>query len=310
MGNEVDRHPEQDPAGSNVASPAPAGADPADFAGRLMQRLGTTAELLGRRVLGEPVPLDSFGLDRELTEQVVAPALRPLYRSWFKVDAQRMDLVPASGPALLVANHSGVLPWDALMLAVAVHDEAPGRRLLRLLAADLVFDVPVLGRLARSAGAVNARVSDAEALLDAGELVGVFPEGFRGTGKLYRDRYRLQRFGRGGFVSVALRTGAPIIPCAVVGAEEAHPMLADVPALARALKLPYFPITPTWPLLGPLGLAPLPASWTIRLADPVPTAHLGAAAADDPGQVQELADRVKSEIARMLTDLVPGVDRA
>ncbi len=297
MDPELDRQPEPGPAGAGDAA--------LDLASRLARGFAATAEVVARRLAGEPVEVDAFGLDRQLTERVVAPALRPLYRSWFKVDAQRMGVLPATGPALVVANHSGVLPWDALMLAVAVHDEGPGQRLLRLLAADLVFDLPVLGRLARSAGAVNARMSDAEALLRAGELVGVFPEGFRGLGKAYRDRYHLQRFGRGGFVSVALRTGTPIVPCAIVGAEEAHPMIADVPALARALDLPYFPITPTWPLLGPLGLAPLPAKWTIRLADPVPTAHLSPAAADDPELVRDLADRVKAEIAGMLEDMVP-----
>lgn len=272
---------------------------------RFARSLADAAGVLGRRALGQTAAVDGFGLDTEMTDLVIAPLLRPLYRSWFDVDAQRLAVLPDEGPALVVSNHSGVLPWDAAMLAVAVHDETPEHRFLRLLAADLVFDTPLLGWVARGGGATRARPADAEALLRAGELVGVFPEGFRGTGKLYRDRYRLQRFGRGGFVAVALRTGAPIVPCAVVGAEESHPMLADVPALARALGIPYFPITPTWPLLGPLGLVPLKASWTIRLADPIPTAHLGPGAADDPDVVRALADRVRDTVADMLDDILP-----
>lgn len=279
----------------------PAGG-PADGGG---PGLAGVARVLARRVLGEPVERDRFGLDREFTAAVVAPALRPLYRSWFHVRAEGFDRLPADGPALVVANHSGVLPWDAVMLALAVHDEAPGARLLRLLAADLVFDLPLIGRVARAAGATTANPAEGAALLRAGELVGVFPEGFRGTGKLYRDRYRLQRFGRGGFVRLALRTGAPIVPCAVVGAEEAHPMLADLPSVARALGIPYFPITPTWPLLGPLGLAPLPARWAIRLGDPVPTAAYGADGADDPELVTRIADDVRDTIAAMLDELLP-----
>ncbi len=298
---------------TGLPPPAPLSTEPsvgADIT-RVARSLAGAAGVLGRRVLGErdlegAATVDGFGLDAELTDRVIAPLLRPLYRSWFKVDTQRLDVLPREGPALVVSNHSGVLPWDAAMLAVAVHDETPDHRYLRLLAADLVFNTPLLGWIARSGGATHARPADAEALLTAGELVGVFPEGFRGTGKLYRDRYRLQRFGRGGFVAVALRTGAPIIPCAVVGAEESHPMLADVPVLARALGIPYFPITPTWPLLGPLGLAPMPASWTIRLGDPVPTAHLGPDAADDPELVHALADRVRDTIAEMLDELLPA----
>ena len=293
-----------------VEQPSPDGAPTGgpSFTGeitRFARSLAGPAGVLGRRALGEAATVDGFGLDTELTDLVIAPLLRPLYRSWFDVDAQRLAVLPDEGPALVVSNHSGVLPWDAAMLALAVHDETSEHRFLRLLAADLVFDTPLLGWVARGGGATRARPADAEALLRAGELVGVFPEGFRGTGKLYRDRYRLQRFGRGGFVAVALRTGAPIVPCAVVGAEESHPMLADVPALARALGIPYFPITPTWPLLGPLGLAPLPASWTIRLADPIPTAHLGAGAADDPDLVRALADRVRDTVADMLDDILP-----
>jgi 1-acyl-sn-glycerol-3-phosphate acyltransferase len=182
---------------------------------------------------------------------------------------------------------------------VAVHDLRPARRHLRLLGADLVFRIPVLSELARKSGGTVACNPDAERLLRGGELVGVFPEGFKGVGKLYADRYKLQRFGRGGFVSAALRTGTPIIPVAIVGAEETYPMLADIKPLARLLKLPYFPVTPTFPWLGPLGMVPLPSKWMIEFCPPIPTAHL-IDSADDPLVVFNLSDQVRETIQQTL----------
>lgn len=256
------------------------------------------ARFVERRLTGE-APTDVFGYDAELTDTVLAPLLRPLAKSWFRVDVQGIEHVPTAGAALVAANHSGVLPWDALMIALALHDRAPAGRPLRLLGADLVFSVPVLADLARRGGATLACVDDAERLFAGGELVGVFPEGFRGIGKPYSERYRLRPFGRGGFVSVALRAGVPIIPCAVVGAEESYPMLADAAGLARRLGWPYFPITPTFPWLGPLGAVPLPGSWTIRFAPPVPT----AGRADSPATVVELTEQVRSTVQQLIDDI-------
>jgi 1-acyl-sn-glycerol-3-phosphate acyltransferase len=207
--------------------------------------------------------------------------LRPLYRRWFRVEVSGIEHVPDSGAALIVANHSGTIALDAAMLAVAVHDEHPRERFLRLLGADLVFRMPVLSELARKSGGTLACNPDAERLLRSGELVGVFPEGFKGTGKAFADRYKLQRFGRGGFVSAALRTGTPIIPVSIVGAEEIYPKLGNIRPLARLLGAPYFPITPTFPWLGPLGLIPLPSKWLIEFGEPISTVG-GADAADDP----------------------------
>ena len=167
-----------------------------------------------------------------------------------------------------------------------MHDEHPAHRHLRLLGADLVFRMPVLSELARKSGGTLACNPDAERLLRAGELVGVFPEGFKGVGKPYSDRYKLQRFGRGGFVSAALRTGTPIIPVAIVGAEEIYPMLGDIKPLARLLGMPYFPVTPTFPWLGPLGLVPLPSKWLIEFCEPIPTAHLRRLGGRPDGRVQ------------------------
>jgi 1-acyl-sn-glycerol-3-phosphate acyltransferase len=214
-----------------------------------------------------------------------------------------MEHLPAKGAALVVANHSGTVALDALMLALAVHDEHPEQRYLRLLGADLVFRMPFLSELARKHGSTLACNPDAERLLRKGELVGVFPEGFKGIGKLFRDRYRLQRFGRGGFVSAALRTGAPIIPVSIVGAEETYPMLGNLKPLARLLGTPYFPVTPTFPWLGPLGLIPLPSKWYLEFGAPIP-ADGGEDQADDPLAVFNLADQVRETIQHNLHQLL------
>ena len=266
------------------------------------RRVAGALAFLRRRLTGE-YEVDEFGFDPELTDAVLHPLLRPLYRDWFRVGVRGIEQLPAKGAALVVANHSGTLALDALMLALAVHDEHPEQRHLRLLGADLVFRMPVVSELARKHGSTLACNPDAERLLRKGELVGVFPEGFKGIGKLYRDRYKLQRFGRGGFVSAALRTGAPIIPVSIVGAEETYPMLGNLKSVARLLGTPYFPVTPTFPWLGPLGLIPLPSKWYIQFGSPIP-ADLGADQADDPLVVFNLADQVRETIQQSLHQLL------
>src|SRR5262249_39122896 len=182
---------------------------------------------------------------------------------------------------------------DAVMLQVGLLDEHRAARSLRLLSADLVYTVPMLAALARKSGHVPASQEQAERLLRSGELVGVFPEGFKGIGKPFADRYRLQRFGRGGFARVAMRTGVPIIPCAIVGAEEIYPMVANLPEVAARLKLPYFPVTPLFPLFGLLGVIPLPSKWIIEFGDPVPTDGFTADQWEDRDVILELAGKVK-----------------
>ena len=252
-------------------------------------------EFLGRRVLGE-YEIDEFGHDPDLVEHVLAPLLRPLYRYWWRVETRGLENVPDSGPALVVGNHAGTLPFDALMVALALLDEHPAHRTLRMLAADLAFDLPVVAPLARKSGNTLACAEDATRLLEAGELVGVWPEGYKGLGKPYRERYHLQRFGRGGFVEIALRTGAPIVPVAVVGSEEIYPMLANLRRIARLLGLPYFPVTPTFPALGPLGAIPLPSKWLIEFCPPIETAGLGPDAVLDPMVLFDLTDQVRDAI--------------
>jgi 1-acyl-sn-glycerol-3-phosphate acyltransferase len=257
-----------------------------------------------RRRLSGDYTVDEFGFDADLAGSVLAPALRPLYERWFRVETIGLHHVPDTGGALVVANHSGTLPLDALMTIQALHDEHPAGRRLRLLGADLMFKLPVLGELARKNGATLACNADAERLMSSGELVGVFPEGFKGIGKPFKDRYKLQRFGRGGFVSAALRTGVPIIPCSIVGAEEIYPKIGDIAPLARLLGAPYFPITPTFPLLGPLGLVPLPSKWYIEFGEPISLDAYTPADAEDPMLVFNLTDQVRETIQHTLYRLL------
>jgi 1-acyl-sn-glycerol-3-phosphate acyltransferase len=267
------------------------------------QRVAETLSFVRRRLTGDFM-VDEFGFDEDFTEHAYLPLLRPLYRRWFRVEVRGIENIPTEGGALVVANHSGTIAMDSLMTQVAVHDEHPNGRYLRMLGADLVFQSPVIGEVARKSGSTLATNADAERLLAAGELVGVWPEGFKGIGKPFSERYKLQRFGRGGFVSAALRTGTPIIPCSIVGAEEIYPMVGNMKTVARLLGVPYAPITPTWPLLGPLGLVPLPSKWIIEFGSPVETADLGPGAADDPMLVFDLTDQVRETIQQTLYSLL------
>ena len=267
----------------------------------LERALAGGLSFLRRRISGE-YEVDEFGFDPDLNASVLLPLARLLYDHWFRVELHGLENVPEHGGALLVANHSGTVPLDAVMLQVGLHDSV--ERNLRLLGADLVYQVPFLAHLARKSGHTLACPQDADRLLRQGELVGVFPEGFKGVGKPYDERYRLQRFGRGGFVATALRAGVPIIPCSVVGAEEIYPKIADLRPLARLLGLPYFPVTPTWPLLGPLGLVPLPSKWMIRFGEPILLEDYGPEQADDPMVVFDLTDQIRETIQHQLYDLL------
>jgi 1-acyl-sn-glycerol-3-phosphate acyltransferase len=263
------------------------------------EQVGRSLEFLRRRALGE-YAIDEFGFDAELNDTVLMAALRPLYRRWFRVEVRGIENIPSEGGALLVGNHAGTIGLDAAMVQLAILDEHPAHRHLRALGAELVFSLPLVGMLARKAGGTLACNADAERLLRAGELVGVWPEGYKGTGKPFSERYRLQRFGRGGFVSAALGAGVPIVPCSVVGSEEIYPMLGNARLLARLFGLPYFPITPTFPWLGALGLVPLPSKWVIEFGEPIETAGFGEAAAEDPMLVFEITDQVRETIQHNL----------
>jgi 1-acyl-sn-glycerol-3-phosphate acyltransferase len=266
------------------------------------ERVAGALRFVRRRLTGE-YEVDEFGFDPEFTETFIHPMLRVFKERYFRIETTGVEHLPRDSAALIVANHSGTLPMDALMLGITVHDESPNHRHLRLLGADLVFRIPILSELARKSGSTLACNPDVERLLRSDELVGVFPEGFKGIGKPYRDRYKLQRFGRGGFVSAALRTGTPIIPASIVGAEEIYPIIANVRPLAKMTGLPYVPVTPLFPWLGPLGLLPLPSKWLIEFGEPIKTAELSADA-DDPIVVFNLADQVRETIQQTLHEML------
>lgn len=265
---------------------------------------GALAALLAswRRRLEGDFTVDDYGFDAEFTQQFVLAVLRPIADKWFRIEVRGAENVPEDGGALIVSNHSGTLPVDAMMTSVVVHDQTG--RFLRPLGADLVFRLPIVSSMARRTGATLACNEDAERMLSGGELVGVWPEGFKGIGKPYSERYRLQRFGRGGFVSAAMRTGVPIVPLSVVGAEEIYPMIGNLPVLARILGVPYIPVTPTFPLLGPLGLVPLPSKWLMEFGEPIRTDELEDGAADDPMLVFDVTDQVRETIQQSLFTLL------
>ena len=251
-------------------------------------------EAITRRLSGD-YEEDDFGLDEEFAEAAL-PFLEFLYERWWRVHVEGVTNVPAHGRALIVANHAGILPWDAAMIGVALQREHPLPRYPRFTVLDWAFDLPYVSVAIRKLGGVPASPYNALRLLEQEELVAVFPEGTMGTQKLYRDRYRLERFGRGGFVEIALRSGAPILPVAIVGSEEIHPKLAEAPLLARAAGSPFFPITPTFPFLGPLGAIPLPSRWRIEFCEPIEVAEFGPDAAEDRALVFELSEHVRELI--------------
>jgi len=295
------------PSKEELPPPPPPPSDQPGQAEDAMAQLAAWMEeavaFIQRRLRGD-YAVDEFGFDPELNDQVLMGLVRPLYRSWFRVETSGLEHVPAEGGALVVANHSGTLAFDAVMTQVALLDDHPAHRHLRMLGANLVFATPFIGQVARAAGHTLACQPDAQRLLDRGEIVGVWPEGFKGIGKPFSERYKLQRFGRGGFVETAVRARVPIIPTAIVGAEEIYPMIAESKVLARILGLPYFPITPTFPWLGPAGLIPLPSKWYIHFGEPISTEDLPDNAADDPMIVFNLTDQVREQVQQMIYRLL------
>ena len=266
-------------------------------------KLAAAIAYVRRRIEGD-YAVDEFGYDPHFTENVVLPLLRPIYEKWFRIEVRGIENIPAEGGALIVANHSGTIAIDSVMTQVAIHEEHPEHRVMRALGADLVFQTPFLGTYARRTGSTLAANTDAERLFAKGELVGVFPEGFKGVGKPFKERYKLQRFGRGGFVAAALKAQVPIIPTSIVGAEEIAPIIGNMGTVARLFGLPYAPITPTFPLLGPLGLIPLPSKWIIEFGAPIPTDGFGPRADEDPMLVFDLTDQVRETIQQTLYALL------
>lgn len=247
---------------------------------------------------------DGFAFDHQFTDRVQHVALW-LYRNYWRVEVEGIENVPAHGRALLVANHAGVIPYDGAMIRTAIVAEHPRPRHARMLVVDWAFAMPFTNMLLVKTGNVLAHPDNATALLERDELVGVFPEGVKGASKPYRDRYRVRRLGRGGFVQVALRTNSPIIPVAVVGSEEVHPVIADLQPAARLLGLPSLPITPTFPWLGLAGLIPLPSKWLIAFGRPIAVPRSGEDAASDARLVLEITEHVREWIQRKIDRLRP-----
>jgi 1-acyl-sn-glycerol-3-phosphate acyltransferase len=246
--------------------------------------------------------VDEFGFDPIFFERW-RPLLEFLYRTYWRVETSGIENIPDHDSAMIVSNHAGTFPYDGAMLMSAVKCDHPTHRDVRPLVEDFIFHFPFLGVALNRIGCVRACPENAERLLRHGALVAVFPEGIKGIGKLFAQRYQLQRFGRGGFVKLALQTRTPIIPAAVIGAEEIHPMVGRVTWLARYLGIPYVPITPTFPWLGPLGAVPLPTKWQIRFGEPIDLAgQHGPAAAQDRVLVHRLTEQVRSTIQSMVDE--------
>jgi 1-acyl-sn-glycerol-3-phosphate acyltransferase len=242
---------------------------------------------------------DEWGLDMDFVNAVL-PFLTFMYKSYWRVETSGMDNVPVEGRGLLVSNHSGTLPWDGAMIATAVYHEHPMNRLVRSLYASWFPTLPFVSEVLAKGGQVLANVENGTRLLEQDHLVAVFPEGYKGVGKLFKERYQLARFGRGGFVRMALASRAPIIPVSVVGAEETYIIVHKSRTVARLIGFPFFPISITWPWLGPLGFIPLPTKWSIDFGTPIPTEQYGPDAANNLALVSQLTDQVRNIVQEMV----------
>lgn len=255
-------------------------------------------DLLRRRMSGE-YETDEWGLDMEVLE-AVKPFFDFMYSKYWRISTTGMENIPEAGRALLVANHSGQLPWDGAMLGTAVYNEHPSQRLVRNLYATWFNTLPFFSAMFTKLGQVLATEENGLRLLEQDELVAVFPEGIKGVGKLFKERYHLARFGRGGFMRMALRTQSPVIPVSVVGAEETYISLYKSPTIARMIGFPFFPISITWPWLGPLGFVPLPTRWYIDIGEPIAMDTYAPDAADNLLLVSQLSDQVRNVIQEMV----------
>ena len=226
------------------------------------------------------------------------------YRYWFRAEVEGIENVPSSGGALLVSNHAGAMPPDAAVISKAIREEHAHPRPVNITVEHFFKGYPGFSALLPKIGCVPAHPANVHRLLyDEEQLVLVFPEGRRATEKLYKDRYRLRRFGRGGFVEAAMRAQAPIVPVCVVGAEEAAPVFAQVGIMQRLTGLLYFPITPTFPHLGLLGMVGfLPAKFKLRFLEPIPFDEAGMH--DDKALVQTVAHEVRARIQEGLWDML------
>ena len=257
-------------------------------------------DLVQRRFTGD-YSTDAYGYDSDFVE-LIKPLVDFLYGSYWRVQAVGVNNLPEEGGALLVANSSGLFPWDSLMVMTAVQKEHDVPRLVRGLYASWMSPLPFASDFFKKVGMVMGVTDNARRLLAEGEPVLVFPETSKPTGKLFKDRYRVEPFGKAALVNLAVKANAPIVPVAIVGAEEAYPVVAQSTKLGRPLGLPYFPFTLTWPWTGPLGLLPLPSKWTIEFGAPMTPDEWPPDAAYDPDVIEELTEGVRRRIQAMLYD--------
>jgi 1-acyl-sn-glycerol-3-phosphate acyltransferase len=246
--------------------------------------------------------VDEFGMDPVYRESM-KPLIEFLYRRWWRVRIEGIASIPVRGPALLVGNHAGVIPLDAMIVSYAIESRHAAKRRVRFMIEDWFATLPFANPLLARAGAARAHRENAERLLRTGHLVGAFPEGTKGSLKYYRDRYRVQRFGRGGSVRLAMRTGAPIIPFAVVGSEEIYPVIAKANWLARLLGMGELPVAAN-AVLGPLGVIPLPSKWIIHFDEPIDMSRYGPADAENDMLVNDLTDRLRRTVQERVDQLL------
>lgn len=261
----------------------------------LRRRFGTT----GMRSL--PAEVDEFGMDRAALERA-RPWLDLLFDRWWRVTVSGVDSVPEDSPCLFVANHSGLLPWDGLMICHALARARLAPETPRFLVEDWLLTLPFAQSFLARLGGVRACRENAERLLRTRRSVVAFPEGAKGAVKVFRQRYRVQRFGRGGVVRTAIAARVPLVPVAVVGAEEAHPVLFKLEAAARAVGLPFVPVTPTFPWLGPFGLLPLPSKWWIGFGEPLRTDELPPEAEQDEILVWRMNEQLRAAVQERLDE--------
>ncbi|MDE0885437.1 MAG: lysophospholipid acyltransferase family protein [Myxococcota bacterium] len=252
-------------------------------------------ERIDARMARVPARLNEYGFDDQgLSPDFVRQNMLPialLYEYYFRVRTVNIDRVPR-GRVLLVANHAGQLPFDAMMLSSAMLLEGEPPRIARGMAEYWVSELPFVSVAAARGGALVGTPKNCASMLDAGECVMVFPEGVRGMNKLYEDRYRLMRFGLG-FMRLALETNTPIVPVSIIGSEEQQPGLANLSGLARLFGMPALPLTPTFPLLGPLGLLPLPVKYHLYFGEPM---SFEGDASEDDADIEDRVDRVRAAI--------------
>jgi 1-acyl-sn-glycerol-3-phosphate acyltransferase len=297
------RTSEREP-GPDVASAAGEARAPGQA---IAARPGTSVDLREQLPGLEPErQVDDWGRSERIEGLLDRTVLDFLYHHWFRVDVEGVDNVPAAGGALLVSNHAGALPPDAPMIVKAIKEEHRRPRPVHLTVEHFFKGYPGFSMLVSKLGGVPAHPANVHRLLyDERQLVLVFPEGRKGTEKLYKDRYKLRRFGRGGFVEAAMRAGVPIVPIAVVGAEEAAPVFAQLGVLQRLTGLLYVPLTPTFPHLGLLGMGGyLPAKFRIRYLEPIPTDQWGTRPWEDKGLVQSVADEIRALIQENLWEML------